>query len=209
LAQILGCLSDQRGNPQLKRRYESGGDSPVSQSQQTYHGALWEQDSFAGGPLQRQIAAKKLEPPTLMQVPVSTNSWDFTPQTGDSAFMTGQVDNTLSTCITKNSDSLSFLEGTNSQPSLFDQEAAPHLFDPHLQPHAATEDSATLDPNLSDNIVAMWANVPISFRCVGFCTHIMIACNDPPSGSSPYEWNHFLANAIQVEAQPNNTFDDT
>lgn len=152
----------------MKRRYESDGDSPISQK--TYHGALWEQDSFAGGPLQRQIAAKKLEPPTLMQVPVSTNSWDFTPQTGDSAFMTGQVDNPLSNCITKSSDSLSFLEGA-TQPSLLSQEAhedhAPQLFDPHLQAHCATEDPAALDPNLSDNIMSMWANVPISFRCVG------------------------------------------
>jgi hypothetical protein len=170
--QILGCLSDNPSASRVKRRRESGNtDASIPQSQQNYRGALWEQASFSGGPLQRQIAAAKLEPPALMQAYcVPANSWEFnnfvTPQMGSQAqpsYMPSQVD---SPPITQNAEP--FLLGTNFQPILPGQDA-PHLFDPHIQSHSSAEDPAgttAVDLSASDDLFSVWESAPISFRCV-------------------------------------------
>ena len=173
--QILGCLSDNPSSSRVKRRRESGNtDIPIPQSQQNYRGALWEQPSFAGGPLQRQIAAAKLEPPALMQAYcVPTPNWEYnnfvTPQMGSQVqqpYMPSQVDNSLNHQITQNTDTSSFLLGTNFHPTLPGQ-GAPHLFDPHVQAQISSEDPAAASssgPDLSDDLFSMWENAPISFR---------------------------------------------
>ena len=183
--QILGCLSDNPSGSRVKRRRESGIiDPPISQSQQNYRGALWEQASFAGGPLQRQIAAAKLEPPSLMQAHcVPTNSWEFNsfvaPQMGShiqQSFIPSQVDNALSHPITHNAGPSSFLLGNNFQSS---QDAhAPHPLDPHMQAHIPSEDPSSTGPDVSDDLFSMWENAPISFRCVILVAHIM-SCSEP------------------------------
>jgi len=171
--QILGCLSDNPSSSRVKRRRESGNaELPIAQSQQNYRGALWEQPSFAGGPLQRQIAAAKLEPPSLMQAYcVPTPNWEynnFDPQMGSQMqqpYMPSQVDNSLNHQVTQNTDPSSFLLGTNFQPTLPGQSA--HLFDPHMQTQIPSEDptaASSTGPDLSDDLFSMWENAPISFR---------------------------------------------
>lgn len=171
LTQILGCLSDHRSNPQLKRRRETEVlDSPDPESQSNYHGSLWEQTSFAGGSLQRQIAATKLDRPPLMQTPPyapTTNTWgvndSFAPQTDQtqqplhsqpSFNMTDPVYNNFSHPIAQNADPTSFVADTNFQlPSPIQAAQLP------------------LEVDFSNDLMELWANLPLSFGCVLFSSY--------------------------------------
>jgi len=151
----------------LKRRRDTEEfDSSDPQSQLNYHGALWEQSSFAGGSLQRQIAAAKLDRPPLMQTPPpyapATNTWGvndpFAPQTGQPsqshpAFsMADEVDNNFSHPIAQNPDPTSFMTNTNFQPS---------------SPIQAAQ-LPNLEIDFSSDLMELWANLPLSFGCVLF-----------------------------------------
>jgi hypothetical protein len=169
--QMLCSLGDHPASPQPKRRpVPNITDPAVSQSQQNYHGTLWEQPSFAGGPLQKQIAAAKLElPPHMQEYDVPTGLWDInnfpTPSMNSHVqqpFVTGQVDNALN--LLPNTDFTLPLE-TNFHLPASSQEAYPcHLLDPLVQGYVSGEDPAALD--VSNELFAMWENAPISFRCV-------------------------------------------
>ena len=167
LTQILGCLSDHRSNPQLKRRRETEVlDSPDTESQPNYHGSLWEQTSLAGGSLQRQIAATKLDRPPLMQTPPyapTTNTWgvgdSFAPQTDQtqqpsysqpSFSMADHVYNNFSHPIAQNADPTSFVADTNFQSS---------------SPIQATQ-LPNLGLDFSNDLMELWENLPLSFGCV-------------------------------------------
>ena len=164
LTQILGCLSDHRSNPQLKRRRETEIlEPPVSQIQRDYHASLWEQTSFAGGSLQRQIAAAKLEPPALMQTPYApTNNWDIHNSLGPQlaqpqpshplpSFSMTSHDNSFSRPVPQNSDTAPFFADPNFQPSLSAVQAT---------------QSPDLGINFSNELIELWANLPLSFGCV-------------------------------------------
>lgn len=173
--QILGSLSDQPTTPQLKRRLELNIiEPPVSQghNQQDYHGSLWEPTTIVGGSVQRQIAAAKLELPAHMQA-YPTGNWHINnflpPQMGSNVQqpfvpVIGQVEHPLYPPIAQNPSPASFMAGSNYQPSFISQARAPHLLDPPMQTHFPAEgppNFAGLD--LSDDLLAMWANAPISF----------------------------------------------
>lgn len=170
LIQTLGCLNDHRSNPQLKRRREMEiTDPPISQSQEHQQNTLRE-PGILDEPRQRQIATAELGPPTLMQTSSSTlptNPWDvnnfLSPQLCNiqkshiqQPFMTSQVGSNLTM---QNINSTSpFVAGANFHPTLSSD--VPHSLDPH--PHLQVRGSETF--NLSDDLFAMWSNLPVGFR---------------------------------------------
>jgi len=164
MLQTLGCMNDHRSNPQLKRRRDLDIiDSPASQGDT--RGKV-----SSVGPLQRQISGGKLEPPApAMQ---SSNSWGvdncITPQMNQRShvqqpFMTSH-DNTLNHPIPQNTDSALFLARTNSHPFLYTQGAhAPHLL---VSVRNSTDGPSSMGPNFSEDLFAMWSNLPLTSRCV-------------------------------------------
>ena len=164
LLQTLGCMNDLRSNPQLKRRRDLDIiDSPTSQ------GEMGERVSSAGS-LQRQISGAKSDPPVPAPVQPS-NTWGidncFTPQMNRRShvqpIMTSH-DNTLNHPIPQNTDSALFLARTNSHPFLYAQGAhAPHLL---VSLRNSTDDPSSMSPNYSEDLFAMWSNLPLTSRCV-------------------------------------------
>jgi hypothetical protein len=175
LTQILGCLSDQWSNPQLKRRRESSDNvgPSVPQSQRNHQGALWEQANFSGEDLQRQIAASKLDPSALMQASCApTSTWNIlAPQMDDTRcsqpFLTIPG---FDYPIAQSTDPASFLAESNLQPSPSGREVldALHLHEPHLQAHDFVDPMSSMGIDWSDDLFKMWANVPMNFRFAFF-----------------------------------------
>ena len=180
LMQILCSLSDNPSSSQPKRRREPNtiiDPHPQPQSQHNYRGALWEQPSFAGGPLQRQIAASKLELPPHMQMLEYAgpgSHWDINGVTAkmgsheQQSSITGPVVDT-----TRNiPPPVPFAAGVAVHPISFGQDDhTPYLLDPHLQPYApqaAQDPASSIGLDVPDDLFAMWENAPISFRCVDF-----------------------------------------
>lgn len=184
--EILCSLSDNPSSPQPKRQRDPTAiidPPPQPQSHQDYRGALWEQPSFAGGPLQKQIAASKLELPLHMQMPeygAPASHWDISsfamPQMGSheqSFSMAGPVD------VTPQPAAGPFAAGVADHPPLFGTLAdglTPYLLDPHLQGYVPAEDPASsIGLDVPDDLFTMWENAPVGFRCVVLLTLISIS----------------------------------
>ena len=167
--QTLGCMQDQRSNPQLKRRRDLDIIDPYTSQCQQNRFTHWEPASF----VQKEGT---LESPTVMQAScVSANSWDVNtlPMSGIQCSHVQQppiaIQQTPNHPITQTTDPPNMV-GTNFHFPLSSQGThIPYSFHPHLQMHNSidTEDPTnTMDPNLSDDLFAMWSNLPVSFKYV-------------------------------------------
>ena len=135
-----------------------------------------------GETLQRQFAASKLEPPTIMRrTPVDSRDILLPPHMGlaqpsparQQSFIGRQVSNARVPIVPSTpAHPASFLAQGNFQPSPSRQDPRVAQFlDPNLQAHNFIEEP--ISSVGSDDLIQMWANVPTNIRCV-----ILFLCHD-------------------------------
>jgi hypothetical protein len=90
------------------------------------------------------------------------------------SFITSQIDNNSNHPIARTHPA--FMAKTNFHPAALSQEAlASHFLDPLLQAPTFNENPiSSVGLNMSDELIELWANLPLSFRCVIFDSYLML-----------------------------------